>query len=200
MIRKIADLIVAEISTLNFVDHIGGVVKDLEYTREGNINRYPNILNTTTLKHELFLPESKYKSVIFFEDNGITSTGNDNRYNNYEASLRLIAWYNLPKINKAYTDGALLTQALIYTIPDTIDNSNYLTKISVDIVGEVSKTKAIFGRYDFKEEQWQYLNYPFDYAGIDLRVKFSVPRNSSCFTPIVIDPEGCKTYSTDCNE
>lgn len=200
MIRKIADLIVSEISGLNFVDRITGVVKELEINKTGEVKRVPNALNTTTKKHELYLPETDYKSVIFFEDNGVTSNGNDNRYNNYTANLRLVAWYNLPKINEAYTDGALLTQTLIYTIPDTLANSDYLVKICVDVVGEVAKSKAIFSRYDFKEDQWQYLNYPFDYAAIDLQVKFSVPRNSTCFDTVVIDAESCKTYSTDCNE
>lgn len=200
MIRKITDLIVAEITGLNFVDHIGGIVKDLEVTKDGKTNRYPNILNLTTLKHETFLPESKYKSVIFFEDNGVTSDTNDNRYNNYIANIRLVAWYNLPKINSTYTDGALLTQTLIYTIPDTLANSGYLTKIAIDISGEVAKTKGIFSRYDFKEDQWQYLNYPYDYAGIDLVVKFSIPRNSSCFDKVVISTEDCTENSTDCIE
>ena len=200
MIRKLTDLIVAEITGLNFVDHIGGIVKDLEVNRDGTLNRYPNILNLTTLKHETFLPESKYKSVIFFEDNGVTTEGNDNRYNNYTANIRLIAWYNLPKINSAYTDGALLTQTLIYNIPDTLANSDYLTKIAIDVTGEVAKTKAIFGRYDFKEDKWQYLNYPYDYAGIDMIVKFSVPRNSSCFDAVVISPAGCTENDTDCVE
>lgn len=200
MIRKLGDLIINEISGLSFVDHIGGIVKELEVTEEGTTNKYPNILNTTTLKHDVFLPETKYKSVIFLEDNGVTSTGNDNRYNNYEANIRLIAWYNLPKINSTYYDGALLTQTIIYTIPDTLANSDYLTKICIDIVGEVAKTKAIFGKYDFKEDKWQYLNYPYDYAAIDLKVKFSVPRNSSCFDAIVIDPQGCTENSTACVE
>lgn len=200
MIRKITDLIVNEISGLNFVDHIGGIVKELEINKNGEIKKYPNILNTTTLKHETFLPESQYKSVIFFEDNGVTSDNNDNRHNNYIANIRLIAWYNLPKINSTYYDGALLTQTLIYNIPDTLANNDYLTKINIDIVGEVAKSKSIFGKYDFKEDQWQYLNYPYDYAAIDLVVRFSVPRNASCFDAVVISPVGCTENSTECVE
>ena len=198
MIRKIADLIVSEISGLNFVERITGVVKELEVNKEGVIGVYPTALNTSTLKHDIFMPESRYKSVIFFEDNGVTSEGNDNRYNNYTANLRLIAWYNLPLINSAYRDGALLTQTLIYTIPDTLANSDYLTKICVDITNEQTKGKGVFGRYTFPEDKWQYLNYPYDYAAIDIDVKFSVPRNATCFDAVVIDPASCVENSTEC--
>ena len=51
MIRKIADLIVTELSGLNFVDHIGGVVKDLEINKTGDvkkISKHPEFDNSKT--------------------------------------------------------------------------------------------------------------------------------------------------------
>jgi hypothetical protein len=195
MIRKVTDLIVAELSGLNFVDKIGGIVKELEVVSPNDgasdTKVYPVCGQDATGKHITFLPDTSKKSVIFFEDNGTNETGNDVRYNNYESSIRLIAWYNLMKINEDFTEGDLLTQTLIYNIPHTLPNSDYLTKIFIDFNGEVTKDKSIFGKYNFDEATWQYLNYPYDYAAIDLTVRYSIPRNASCFDSITIKPKTC---------
>lgn len=201
MIRKVTDLIVAELTGLNFVDRIGGIVKTLEVVSPvsgvATTFNYPVGSQDANGNHITYLPDTSFKSVIFFEDNGTTAES-DVRYTNYQSSIRLIAWYNLPKINKAYTRGDLLTQTLIHNLPHTFANTDYLTKIYLDFSGEVAKDKSIFSKYSFNEETWQYLNYPFDYAAIDLTVSYSVSRNASCFDAIVIDPNTCDETLTNC--
>lgn len=203
MIRKVTDLIVAELTGLNFVDRIGGIVKELEVVspvdETANTKIYPVGGQDANGNHLTYLPDNKYKSVIFFEDNG-TTCETDVRYNNYESSIRLIAWYNLPAINEDYVRGDLLTQTLIHNLPHTFANTDYLTKIFLDFNGEVAKDKSIFSKYSFDEATWQYLNYPYDYAAIDLTVKYSVPRNASCFDDIIINPKVCDTTSKTCIE
>ena len=195
MIRKLADLIVDELSGLNFVNQIGGVVRPVEINKmvnnESDVKIYPAITNPTTKKHDLYIPDSSKKSIIYFEDNGIVSIDNDTRYTVYEANLRMICWYNLPQINEDYLTGDLLTQTLIANIPHELPNTDYLTKIFVEFTGEAAKDKSLFASYDYDEAEWQYLNYPYDYAALDFVIEFSVPRNIECFEEVTINPKVC---------
>jgi len=181
---------------LNFIDRIGGIVRPIEITTKAKDNTtevkiYPGITNQTTEKHDLYMPDSSFKSVIYFEDGGIDLVIQDKRYINYTANLKLIAWYNLPKINEDYYTGDLLTQTIINNIPQSLANSDYLTKIYIEQIGEDVKSKDIFSGYNYNESEWQYLNYPFDYAAINMTIYFSVPRNVNCFDPIIINPKIC---------
>ena len=69
MIRKVTDLIVAELTGLNFVDRIGGIVKELEVVspidETANTKIYPVGGQDANGNHITYTPDNKFKSVIF---------------------------------------------------------------------------------------------------------------------------------------
>lgn len=196
MNAKIADLIKAQIETLNFVDKIAGVVKPVTYTdKEGNEKTFPVAVGGETPcnpgDYTDLVPDSKKISIIYFEDGGIDVINAGCNYVDCEATLKLVCWCNLARINADYRDAQALKIRIIQAIPKRLANSDWATKILVLFAGEETKGKDIFSQYSYSEPDSQYLMYPYDYFALNYRIRYSIPMDTSCISEVVINPKIC---------
>ena len=196
MTDKIAQLILNEISALNWVDKTAGVVKPLRVNTKGGVEKvYPVYLNDATLcdssTYTDLVPDSSKMSIIYFEDGGSDVIESGCKYTDMESSLKLVCWLNLKRINVAYTDAINIKLNLINNIPSRIANTDWVTKISVMFESEDPKSADIFSEYTYDEAEHQYLIYPYDFFALNYKVKYSVPMDSECLTDIVINPGVC---------
>lgn len=196
MIAKIADLIKAEIETLEFVDRIAGLVRSLPITvpaEDGTSIRNMPVALSDGLECEpqdmmYLVPDSSKMSVIFFEDGGTTIERRDSWYVHCRSTLRLVAWFNLKMINPDYTDATLLMAHLLAAIPKYIDNDDLIKRILVIPQGELPKD-TVYSNYDLDLAHNLYFAFPYDYAAFDIDVVYAIAKN--CLDEIVIDPNIC---------
>ena len=196
MTEKIAQLILNEISTLNWLDKIGGVVKPLRVNVKGGVEKvYPVCLNSETIcdssRYTDMVPDSSKRSILYFEDGGVDVIESGCKYTDMEASLKLVCWVNLPRINNAYTNAEIIKLNLINSIPSRIANTDWVTKIRVIFDGEEPKSAGIFSEYTYDEAEIQYLIYPYDFFALNYKIRYSVPMDSDCLTAVVINPAVC---------
>lgn len=200
MIVKVAEALKSQLednSDLPFVDKLGGLVKPLTFynkVEDGTeakvmpveVNALTRPCNTND--YNAFLPDTKYMSVIFFEDLGSEPKDEDTYYRYITSSLRIVCWYNLPKINADYTDGELLTMAILEAIPDRIANTSELFQIQTTFAGLTPNTEDVFDAYDLNEAEHQYRQYPYDTAGINFLVDYAIGRD--CVS-VLMNPKVC---------
>lgn len=186
MIVKVAEVLKSQLEELSFVDRLGGLVKPLTFynkTEDGTETKtIPVEVNALTRPcnnndYNAFLPDSKYMSVIFFQDQGSDLKSEDTYYRYITSSLRIACWFNLPKINADYTDCDLLVMAILEAIPDRIANTSELFQIQTTFSGLAANTEDIFSDYDLNEAEHQYKQYPYDTAGINFTVDYAIGRN-----------------------
>lgn len=194
MITKIAELIKAEISALEWIERIGGVVKAARVKVAGEEKVFPidfnNLADPCDSSVYLdFVPDSSKMSIIYFEDQGIEVVNSGCSFTDCTASLRLVCWANLERINADYTDAVPLKLDLIKNIPARLPNTDWITKILTNFTSEETKSPAIFGAYTYDETMTQYLIYPYDYFALNYSVKFSFA--GSCFDEVILNPKVC---------
>lgn len=187
MNAAIAEIIRSYVNALPFVDKIAGLVKPISTSESSGEGKppikktFPVACNTThaeCLSGKLMelMPNSKYKSVIYFEDLGVNITGSDQRYFDFTSTLKLVCWLNLQKLGKTDCSvSALAIGSIIKSLPAPNFNSSPYTRIDISMIGQDIKTNAIFSKYTYDEQAMQYLMYPFDYFAITLKTNFRLP-------------------------
>jgi len=194
MNAKIAEILKDEISSLAWIEKIAGLVKPVTYKdKSGEEKTMPVYTSDTDLCHishyEDFCPDSKKKSIVYFEDQGMDVLNAGCNYIDIETNLRIVCWCNLKLINPEYSDAILLKLDIIKNITQNPANNDWVTKIDVQFEGEETKSPDIFSDYTY-DEQKQFLMYPYDYFALNYKVRYSVPVNE-CFDDIVISPDIC---------
>ena len=199
MIHKIANLLRDEIKELNFVDIAVGIAKPTIVKvpqDEGTIEkRIPIAYREPTEAcdpHELYqlVPDTTKLSIHWWEDNGIDLTDENTYYYFSRASLRLVSWFNLPLISAALTDASSLVANLIANIPDSLDNTDYLTQIQVRFAGAEPEGAGIVTQYNFDEGEDQFTTYPYVFTGLNYEIDFAFTKN--CVDAVILNPEICR--------
>lgn len=202
MNHAIATILNTYLSTLPFADRVAGIVKPITFftgTTDKPIKKtipvdcgvsQPDCIGG---KYTDLVPNSKYKSIMYWEDNGVKlNTSENQRDFNFTASLRLITWINLKKVGKTDCNvSALAVTNVLNTLPTGYFNNGIYTRIRVVVGSEIVKNAAIFGKYSYDEAVTQYLMFPFDYFALDITVNFTILK--SCIidweneTPIICE-------------
>jgi len=196
----IADLIVARLTPLDIVDKIAGVVRAIPRSFNTSDKKkatkvFPvacNVidpLNCPESQYGDLVPDGRYRSIIYFEDQG--TTRNRNRIAGaigYTSKLRLVAWMNTGKIGPACTTGEAFRLEIEQAIQGPAYNSGYLG-IRHKVTGVQPKANNIFARYTYNELQVPYLHWPFDYFALDIETTYLVP--DGCLEPIIPTPIAC---------
>jgi hypothetical protein len=192
MISDIGTILKGYISPLSFVDKIGGVVRVVTKTETDSSGRqvrksFPvdcEVTNEDCLsgKYVDLVPNSKYKSVIYFEDQGIRPITQDVIDFTFEASLKLVCWLNLKKLGKINcSNSALAYLNILKVLPtryinQTVNTVQY-SRIIIKPQGQDIKSPDIFSKYTYDEEKTQFLMYPYDYFSLDIYVQFTVAKD-----------------------
>jgi hypothetical protein len=128
-------------------------------------------------------PDSKKKSILYFEDKGIQ---NMERYGNrikFQSSLRLVGWLNLKLIQEESCDSGVTgcTQAGRYVIdvlkvlPTVPFSTSDFISIQIISIAEAERDVSIFSKYTYSETATQFCMFPFTYFAIDMLIDFVIP-------------------------
>ncbi len=176
------------------VDNTGQEPPDASYWRV-----YTGIDCTEDARYKNLVPNSKFRSILFFEDN------NGAQFQRIESpkggiyvwgfNLRLIGWLNLALLGGSGCEyaGAFALQ-IIQILMDNQGKHDLLTsglsggvdiipvaRVEVKSISQAPKNQNIFSKYTFTKEREQGLFlYPYDYFALDIKGEFYI--NNGCIT------------------
>ena len=204
MISKIAALLRDEISGLNFVEIAAGLAKP-KIVRVNNtsadaeepamidkvIPMAYNDLGIACEEGDLYslVPNTKKKSIVWWEDNGIELVEEQTYYYQARASLICVGWWNLPLINDTLSDASLLVANIIAAMPKRLSNIDYLSQIRVSWSGNPVSGAEVLSKYTFDEAENQFATFPFAVSAIEFIVDFAFGKN--CVDDVVLNPATC---------
>lgn len=190
MNEKIASILKSKIEALPFVDKIAGLVRPvkielLDKDNKSVLKTFPvasDISNEACIsgQYKDLIPDSKYRSIIYFEDNGITLTARNNRWVSFNSRLTLVGWLNLKMLFdcQTYTGSTECILSILSELPENPFSEDIFREIRIIALSEVTKSNAIFSRYTYDETKTQYLLYPFNYFALNMSVEFKI--NLAC--------------------
>ncbi len=200
MNKELCSVLKNKLSALPFVDMLAGMAQTL--TQEDTTNsgeeggtttitkRFPVADDTnqdaTIFGKEIRLsPESGRRSIIYFEDFGISAGDKLHGLTQYNSSIRLIAWLNRERLTGntyAPVSGAIMATIINALVSKNPENINIFTRLVVSVARIPPQDPALFGRYTYNEAERQYLRPPFEFFGIDFTAKYFVSPN--CLTTL----------------
>jgi len=193
MNQAIASIIRNQIDGLDFIDKIAGLVAAVTFDMKA-----PN--NTTVQKtfpiaccvtpeecgkegaYYDLMPNSKYKTVIYFEDRGVSFIKAESNWIYYVSNLRLVCWINIEKLLETgickaeipCTYAAHIIAQIIRSLPQHPQNITPFSFVYSVIESEDIRSSAIFSQYTYDEKHIQYLMSPFDYFALEIKTNFAV--------------------------
>lgn len=202
MNQAIADIIKTKIADLDFVDKIAGLVQTvyMDVTDENNVRvpkSYPVACCTTAEDckqgaYNDLTPDSKYKTVIYFEDGGVSFERTTSTHKWYRSNLRLVCWINVAKLkeqtcytNLTCTVSAHLIADIIRHLPSFPENISPFDQVFIEVTNQAIRSNSIFSAYTYNEKQTQYLLSPYDFFALDIQTDFAL-----CLTGTSVY-EGC---------
>lgn len=190
MNEKIASILKTQIENLPFIDKIAGLVRPVKIEVQGKDNA--RVLKTFPIASDIsneacisgqykdLIPDSKYRSILYFEDNGCTLTYKEKRWVGFNSRLTLVGWLNLAKLKDCgnYTGSTEAILSILAALPEITINDDIYREIRIVAISEIVKSNAIFSRYSYDEIKTQYLLYPFDFFALNMSIDFKV--NLAC--------------------
>ena len=190
MNQAIANIIKTQIEDLDFIDKIAGLVAT-QYVNITDENgnkvqkRYPVACCVTAddCKQGAYndlAPDSKYKSVLYFEDRGVSFEKYESNWKYYQSNLRLVGWLNIKKILGENCDSSLCTYAahaiadIIRHLPTHPQNIAPFDFVYSEVMSQAVRSNSIFSPYTYNELQVQYLMAPYDYFALDIQTSFAI--------------------------
>lgn len=186
MNQAIANIIKGYIDDLTFVDKIAGLVSTQYVTIDGVTKSYPVACCVTaddckTGAYNDLSPNSKYKTVLYFEDGGVSFQKAVGNFRHYQSRLRLVCWINVAKLfgDACYTDTPCTASTnmiieIIRAIPNFPVNFAPLMQVRFEVVSQAVRSNSIFSAYTYNETQTQYLLAPYDYFALDIDTTFAI--------------------------
>jgi len=205
MNQAIANIIKGHIEGLDFVDKIAGLVAPLTFEIKDKDN---NLVQKTVPiaccvtaddckegAYNDLMPNSDYKTVIYFEDGGVSFERAESNWKYFTSNLRLVCWINIEKLTESgvcksevpCTYAAHIITEIIRALPEFPENThNPIEKVFTEIVSQDVRSPSIFGAYTYDEKHAQYLMAPFDYFSLNLRTTFAI-----CLRSTVVPSSNC---------
>ena len=156
MNQGIANIIKGYIEYLSFVDKIAGLVSTQYMTIDGVQKSYPVACCVTAddCKEGAYndlAPDSRYKTVIYFEDGGVSFVSEAGNFRHYRSRLRLVCWINVAKLNEdgCYTDSPCTASTniiieIIRALPLFPVNFAPLMQVRFNVVDQVIEVTLYF--------------------------------------------------------
>lgn len=190
MNKELCTVLRDKLALLPFVEVLAGMVQTVT-TQDSNVEdsnaasvvkRFPvsyEVLGVDCEGKEVALiPDSSRKSMIYFEDFGISANGRLHGQTGFISSIRLVCWLN--RANLVGDDYKAISGRCMASIIDSLagrnpENVGIFTRLTVDVARIPPQDAGLFGRYTYNETDRQYLRPPFEFFGIDLSCKYYVP-------------------------
>jgi len=190
MNQAIANIIRGHIEDLDFVDKIAGLVAavtfDVKSGDEIVQKTFPIACCVDTDEciagaYEDLMPSSKYNTLIYFEDGGISFDRYESKWGYYTSTLRLVCWINVAKIlgdecniETTCSHSAHLIAEIIRALPLFAENHPPFDQVYSEVMSQEVRSNSIFSAYSYDEKHTQYLMYPYDYFALNIETKFAV--------------------------
>lgn len=193
MNQAIANIIKGHIQNLDFVDKIAGLTSVLTFDIKGKDNEvvqksFPVACCVTPTECEKngayndLMPNYEYKSVIYFEDGGISFEKAESNWKYYKSTLRLVAWLNIEKLTESgickseipCTYAAHIITEIIRALPEFPHSHTPIERVYSEITNQLVRSPGIFSQYTYDEKHVQYLMSPFDYFALDIQTAFAI--------------------------
>lgn len=191
MNQAIANIIREYIDELSFIDKIAGLVSTqyMTVTNENGVKvqkSYPVAccVSADDCKEGAYndlTPNSDYKTVLYFEDGGVSFVRAQGNFRYYQSRLRLVCWINVAKLNEdpCHTDipctaSTNIIIELIRAIPDFPFNYPPFMQVRFEVTNQLIRSNSIFSAYTYNEVQNQYLMAPYDYFALDINTTFAI--------------------------
>jgi len=192
MNNKIANILKDQIDDLTWIDKIAGLVQTANVREKNGDNisekSYPiscSISEDACLKgaYQDLCPNSKKKSVLYFEDKGVSFDHQEGNRLFYKSSLRLVCWLNLQLIQgaacKKDVTGCGTSGDYVLEVIKKFDykpfNSGGFYGIVIHPPAQAERSVDIFSKYTYNETALQYLMAPYDYFALDFEISFFIP-------------------------
>mgnify|MGYP007071610834 CR=1 FL=1 len=196
MNQAIADIIKGHIEDLDFVDKIAGLTAPLTFEikdKDGNmVEKTVPVACCTTAEdckqgaYNELMPDSSYKTVIYFEDGGVTFEKRESNWAYYKSNLRLVCWINIEmitgvpcKTESPCTYAAHIVAEIIRALPQFPETHFPFDRVYSEITSQIVRSPSIFGAYTYDEKHSQYLMAPYDYFALQIETNFAVCLNST---------------------
>jgi hypothetical protein len=205
MNQAIANIIKNHISGLDFVDKIAGLTSVLTFDikgPEGTVQKSfpvaccvsPEECTKNGAYNDL-MPNSEYRTVIYFEDGGITFNRSESNWKYYTSNLRLVCWINIAKIygddcktEQPCTYAAHIIADIIRSLPEFPQNIPPFDRVYSEITNQLVRSPSIFSAYTYDEKHSQYLLSPYDYFALEISTQFAI-----CL-------KGVAVYTAECED
>lgn len=191
MNQAIANIIKTKIEGLDFVDKIAGLtsvtyfdIKDKDNNLVQKAFPIACCVSADDCKEGSYnelMPDSKYKTVIYFEDMGVTFNRSESHWKYYTSNLRLVCWINVAKIlgddcneGTACTLSSHLITEIIRVLPEFADHYYPFNHVYSEVINQEIRSNSIFAAYTYDEKHAQYLMYPYDYFALDIQTQFAI--------------------------
>lgn len=192
MNQAIADIIKGHIEDLDFVDKIAGLTAALTFEvkdKDGNLVQktvpVACCVSAADCKEGAYnelMPDSSYKTVIYFEDGGVSFEKYESNWKYYRSNLRLICWINIDKIvgsgdckcEVPCTYSAHIIAEIIRALPAFPENHSPFDHVYSEITSQLVRSPAIFSTYTYDEKHAQFMMAPYDYFALNIDTTFAV--------------------------
>lgn len=191
MNQSVASIIKGYIDCLDFVDKIAGLVQTVYLTitdKDGNkvTKSFPVSCDITDecLQSGIYkdlCPDSSFKSIVYFEDSGVTFNKREGKFICYTSNLKLVCWINISlyKANECGTGipctvTAEVIKKILCQLPSQPVTATPFVRFMPVVVSEDIRSNSIFSKYTYNELQTQYLLYPYDFFALNIQTDFCV--------------------------
>lgn len=189
MQKELASVLKVKLLTLPFIDLLAGLAQTLTTTDQDETNsttiqkRRPVAYDAHNGNADCFgretalIPDSSRKSIIYFEDFGITPGPFAHGLQSFNSSLRLVCWLNRAKlVGDHYAEISGRCQAAIIgrLCHKNPENISMFQRLVINLQRIPPQDAMLFGRYTYNETDRQYLRPPFEFFGLDLTCVFYV--------------------------
>ena len=170
----------------DFVDKIAGLVQTVTISIDDVKKSFPVACTFTAedckngVYNDLAL-DSKYKTIIYFEDGGVTHNGSQGNFVCYTSRLRLVCWINTLKYKADWcgsgvpcTVSAEIIKKILCCLPTFPEEITPYVRVMPVIVSEEIRSNSIFSKYSYNELQTQYLMYPYDFFALNIETDFCI--------------------------
>lgn len=179
---QVGEILKDIVKEAKFADKVAGLVQAVSVnmnTKDGQVLKTYPVSCTATYDQvnkggftEL-TPDAKYKSLMYFEDNGITLE-REGRYINAISSIKFVCWANLKKLGaKGYSTTSMIRE-ILYLLPTFPKNYGDMLNFYVEATSQDVRDSGVFSKYTYDEQMAQYLFYPYDYFALNLTVTFKI--------------------------
>lgn len=184
MNNKISNLLKTYLEPLSWTEKLSGIVQTVsvkEGLKDAPVDKtYPVSVNITAEQGTKgayldLAPNSKKKSVLYFEDKGVSYVERLGSRLKFQSSLRLVCWLNLGMIGDVPGVSGDYVIAVIKALPTTPIQTADFVSIFISGISQVERDVSIFSKYTYNEQALQYLMYPYDYFALDLTIDFVIP-------------------------